>query len=175
MTTGSAGRGAGQQPGRGAEPFVVRQLRPDDLAALEALEASQTHRLSRPQALEQAFVDEQRLLLGVEGSNGGLAAYALVSRLPFEAELEAILVATDARRQGLGRLLLSQLVEQARDWGAERLLLEVRADNAEAIALYRALGFTQDGLRRAYYAAHCAAHEPGGERVDAVLMSLTLA
>ena len=36
--------------------------------------------------------------------------------------------------------------------GAEAMFLEVAADNAAALALYRGAGFTQAGLRRGYYA-----------------------
>jgi ribosomal-protein-alanine N-acetyltransferase len=46
------------------------------------------------------------------------------------------------------------------------VLLEVRASNEGARALYRGAGFTEDGLRRRYYS------DP---EEDAVLMSLNLA
>lgn len=116
-----------------------------------------------------------------------LAGYAAVVRLPFEAELQAILVADAWRGQGLARRLLGAVADQARDWGSERLLLEVRAGNAPAIALYRAAGFDADGLRRGYYpplpaAARAPETTPprqagavgGAAREDALLMSLPL-
>jgi ribosomal-protein-alanine N-acetyltransferase len=55
-------------------------------------------------------------------------------------------------------------MEDARGRGAGRAMLEVRRSNAPAIALYRALGFLHDTVRRGYY--------QDGE--DAVLMSLVL-
>jgi ribosomal-protein-alanine N-acetyltransferase len=54
-------------------------------------------------------------------------------------------------------------VARARGRGATSLLLEVRADNAAAIALYFAHGFEQIGVRRRYY-------HPGD--VDALVMRL---
>lgn len=36
-------------------------------------------------------------------------------------------------------------------------MLEVRADNATAVRLYTSIGFTQTGLRKAFYADGCAA------------------
>jgi ribosomal-protein-alanine N-acetyltransferase len=44
--------------------------------------------------------------------------------------------------------LLRQLISAA---GDRRLLLEVRTDNAAAIALYVSEGFTTLGVRRRYY------------------------
>ena len=46
-----------------------------------------------------------------------------------------------ARRTGLGRRLLDELVDRSVRAGAQRLLLEVREDNAAARALYAARGF----------------------------------
>ncbi|MFY0989336.1 GNAT family N-acetyltransferase [Halomonas sp. C05BenzN] len=99
-----------------------------------------------------------------------LAGHAVVARLPFEAELQAILVDESRRRQGLARRLLEVVADQAREWGSERLLLEVRAGNGAAIALYRRAGFSDDGRRRDYYPPR----EAGEAREDAVLMSLPL-
>jgi len=72
-------------------------------------------------------------------------------------------VASAQRRNGLGRDLLRFLLAEARAAGAIRLLLEVRTGNGAARALYRGLGFQEEGLRRRYY------RDPVE---DAVLMSL---
>lgn len=100
-----------------------------------------------------------------------VVGYAALERQPFEAELQVILVDARWREQGVARRLLAEVVEQARAWGSERLLLEVRAGNASAIALYRAAGFAEDGVRRGYYPPRQA----GAVREDALLMSLALA
>ena len=42
---------------------------------------------------------------------------------------------------GLGRVLMLQLIAEARQRGAREVFLEVRADNQDAQALYRSLGF----------------------------------
>nr|WP_298250323.1 GNAT family N-acetyltransferase [uncultured Halomonas sp.] len=100
-----------------------------------------------------------------------VVGYAAVDRQPFEAELQAVLVDARWRGRGLARRLLAEVVEQARAWGSERLLLEVRVGNASAIALYRGAGFEDDGIRRGYYPPRQA----GAVREDARLMSLALA
>lgn len=176
-------------------PVLVR-LTEADLPSVAALEEAGGWPMGGSEAqLAAALADPATAVYGLmvgEGQAGGdeLVAYAAVARLPFEAELQAILVDEARRGQGLARKLLNVVVDQARDWGSERLLLEVRAGNAPAIALYRAAGFTDDGVRRGYYPPRPAAQPaslPGQEttpprqagavgaaREDALLMSLTL-
>jgi RimJ/RimL family protein N-acetyltransferase len=52
------------------------------------------------------------------------------------------------RGQGLGRALLEACIRKAFASGFTRIELEVYADNASAIALYRRLGFVDEGLKR---------------------------
>jgi ribosomal-protein-alanine N-acetyltransferase len=56
-----------------------------------------------------------------------------------------------ARRRGYGRALLAAALRAGARAGASRALLEVRASNAEALALYAHFGFERIGVRRDYY------------------------
>ena len=55
------------------------------------------------------------------------------------------------RRQGVGRALLKALLDAAAERECEAVLLEVRASNDGAIALYKEAGFKAIAKRRAYY------------------------
>ncbi|WP_302397775.1 tRNA (adenosine(37)-N6)-threonylcarbamoyltransferase complex transferase subunit TsaD [Eggerthella sinensis] len=57
-----------------------------------------------------------------------------------------------ARRRGIARGLLARVAADARDLGAARCSLEVRASNAGAQALYEAVGLRSLGVRPHYYA-----------------------
>lgn len=81
-----------------------------------------------------------------------------------EAELLTIAVAPDARRRGLGRALVQAFEQTAVSRGASQAFLEVAATNAAAIALYRAAGFEQVGLRPGYY------RDADGNRIDALVL-----
>ena len=63
--------------------------------------------------------------------------------------------------RALGVVVLTELERRARDRGATHVMLEVRADNAPARALYDRNGYEVVSTRRAYY-------QPGG--VDALVM-----
>ncbi|NCN88946.1 MAG: ribosomal protein S18-alanine N-acetyltransferase [Gallionella sp.] len=96
-----------------------------------------------------------------------IAGYAVMMAGVDEAELLNIAIDAGHQRKGLGRRLLEAMLVLARHQNMRRMLLEVRASNAPAIALYRATGFGQIGLRRDYYPA------PNG-REDALLMGKQL-
>ena len=66
-------------------------------------------------------------------------------------EIENLAVAETARRRGLGRALLSELLQRAGDNGAESVTLEVRTSNHAARRLYESGGFREIAVRRAYY------------------------
>jgi ribosomal protein S18 acetylase RimI-like enzyme len=68
------------------------------------------------------------------------------------------------RGQGLGRRLLQACIDKAQARGITRIELEVRADNAAAIGLYRALGFGTEAVKR-------RAMRFDGVYFDALLMS----
>ena len=92
--------------------------------------------------------------------NGGFAAIvdgAVAGYIGFLGvldELEVTNVAThpEFRRRGVGRALVSALLDYARRESFRRVTLEVRASNAPAIALYESLGFTPCGIRKGFYA-----------------------
>jgi ribosomal protein S18 acetylase RimI-like enzyme len=50
--------------------------------------------------------------------------------------------------RGLGRRLIRQTLDAARDFGLHRVELTVRESNTVAIELYRKIGFTTEGLQR---------------------------
>ena len=84
-----------------------------------------------------------------------------------EAHLLNLSVAPGWQRKGVGTELTRFFVKLARDYGAEKIYLEVRPSNAAARALYANHGFSEIGLRRDYY--------PAGEgREDALVMELQL-
>jgi [ribosomal protein S18]-alanine N-acetyltransferase len=96
----------------------------------------------------------------LEGKVVGFAgAWVLVD----EAHVTNVAVDPERRRAGIGRRLVSALLEGCREKGATCATLEVRAGNAPAIALYGSFGFVRAGVRKRYYPDN---------REDAVVMWL---
>jgi ribosomal-protein-alanine N-acetyltransferase len=86
--------------------------------------------------------------------DGELVGYAGVSRLgrkpPYEYEIHTIGVDPRFQGRGIGRGLLDGLLGIA---AGGTVFLEVRTDNAAAIALYESVGFARVGVRKRYYQA----------------------
>jgi ribosomal-protein-alanine N-acetyltransferase len=81
-----------------------------------------------------------------------VVGHAVVSVVGDVAELQRIAVAPASRRTGLASALLAAARDLGRRGGADRLLLEVRAGNAGALAFYAARGFVAIDRRPRYYA-----------------------
>lgn len=133
----------------------------------------------------EAPVDRERrrrsmaALIGDGGSSRGTAfvadagAAGVVGSLGLEltpygvAEL-GMMVAAAWRRQGVGRALMDAAAAWARDAGAHKVALEVWPHNQAARALYRRMGFAEEGYLRCHYPRR------SGERWDVVVMGLLL-
>jgi len=103
-----------------------------------------------------------------EREDGTLVGRLSVGRDPHPASTHVadvgLMVAQDARRQGVGTALMRAAVEWAREAGVRKLELHVFPWNDAALALYDAFGFEREGYRRGHY-------RRGGEFVDAILMA----
>ncbi len=87
----------------------------------------------------------------VAAEDDEIIAYGGVTVAADTADLENILVAQLRRCNGVGSAVLEKLVSIARERGASQIFLEVRVDNAPAIALYKKHGFEIIYSRRNYY------------------------
>jgi ribosomal-protein-alanine N-acetyltransferase len=68
-----------------------------------------------------------------------------------EMHILNLAVAPDRRRRGIAGKLVKAGLQRARNKGATRAFLEVRASNREAQKLYAGLGFSGMSVRRGYY------------------------
>ena len=150
-----------------AEPVVIRDATTDDLAAIMAIEHASfpTDAWSESTMGAELADPNGRYVVAVVARHGGdrVVGYAGL-RAPRGAEqgdVQTIAVHAEHRGGGIGRTLLGTLLTEAAARGVGEVLLEVRADNPVARALYAAHGFTEIAVRPRYY-------QPDG--VDAVVM-----
>ena len=83
--------------------------------------------------------------------NAEPVGFALAWHAADEVHLLDLAVDPGARRRGVARQLVGAVLGYAREARARLVLLEVRASNAAAIALYQSAGFSENGVRRGYY------------------------
>jgi ribosomal-protein-alanine N-acetyltransferase len=145
----------------GSAPVGIRAMHESDLPAVVRIEhASYTFPWT-----EGIFRDCLRVnyLCRVVESDAAVVGYGIISVGAGEAHVLNICIAAENRCRGIGRRLLTHLLQAAVRQGARDALLETRPSNAAALRLYRTLGFEQVGTRRGYYQAV-------GGREDAIVM-----
>lgn len=98
---------------------------------------------------------------------GEMVGYAVMSVGAREAHVLNVCIRRDVRGKGHGRMLMAELIDQARLLGAEMMFLEVRASNVIARTLYNKLGFNEVGARTGYYPARVG-------REDALILARNL-
>jgi ribosomal-protein-alanine N-acetyltransferase len=80
-----------------------------------------------------------------------ILGYAGTAASGDEVWLNNIAVDASARRRGIARMLMDDLIGRARAGGAKAVYLEVAVDNVPAQRLYDRYGFYGIGVRRNYY------------------------
>lgn len=143
---------------------TLRFAVPEDLPRLLALMQTAEQAVQWSDAAYTTRIGEGSVLLA-NMDRHLVGALVFSGASPGEWEIENIVVDRAVRRQGIGQALLRELATRAKERGAVRFHLEVRASNAAAIALYQRLGFIETTRRRGYY------HNP---EEDALLFSLAL-
>ncbi len=118
-----------------------RPARREDYAAFTRF----WHELQTPQPVfdvERWDVLYRPHTLFLEAEGGALAAYALVLPFGSRGDVRQIVVDPAWRGRGVGRQLMGVVADRLRAQGCREWRLEVRAENAPAVALYRRVGMT---------------------------------
>lgn len=122
----------------------------EDAAAIAAIEA-----LGATPGWDAAAVDATLVLpttCAIVADDGARVVGHLISAVVAgEAEILILAVHPAERRRGVGQALLAEARDRWVRAGVTRALLEVRTDNAPALALYARAGWERCGVRRGYY------------------------
>ncbi len=148
-----------------AAPLLIRPSTDADLSAITAIYASHvlrgtgTFELEVPDTAEMARRRADVLGKGlpwlVAERGGRIAGYAYANHFrPRRAYRfcveDSIYLATDALRQGIGKLLLAELMARCQALGARQMLAVIGdSANAGSIGVHRALGFEDAGVLKA--------------------------
>ena len=149
----------------------MNSLRPLELTDIDAVMALEHELFPTDSWSREAFESEIRApwtdYLALVDRVGIIQGYGGVS-VPAPdapADIQTIAVAAHARGKGYGSMLLAELGRLGHARGATESLLEVRADNTAAQALYAKFGYVEIAVRPRYY-------QP--DDVDAIVMRAAL-
>lgn len=143
------------------EVMPMTRAQADAAAALEAL------CFSAPWSREmiEASVIQSDAVFLCAFVDGAFAGHVGMLCVLDEGQICNLAVSPEFRRMGVGIALLDALKREAERRALSVLMLEVRASNAAAQALYEKSGFERVGMRRSFYA---------NPREDAFLYNLYL-
>lgn len=139
----------------GTEALLLRPAEAQDAAGVATLLDVLGYPCSREEAASRllAVADEpgqQVLVADRHGCLVGLLALDIRYYLPLggpTCRITALAVAPGQQRLGIGRKLLREAEQRARQAGAARIELTTGSQRAEAHAFYRACGYTESALR----------------------------
>ncbi len=132
-------------------PAVIRLADVSDLDALLAIEARvfSGDRISRRSF--RKFLDRQTAATLVAEEEGRAVGYCMVLFRAGSGVARLYSIAASGGSGGVGRALLAEAEEMAYGHGRMLMRLEVREDNARAIALYERNGYRRFGREPDYY------------------------
>lgn len=140
----------------------IRQMRAGDLFVVADMERRLFSDPWSVEAFRGGLMSRNQLYLVID-DEGTIAGYCGIMFVADEAEILNIAVDIPYRRQHLATELLNFVFEIGDENGINLYSLEVRENNAPAIALYNSCGFVPVGRRKEYYS---------NPKEDAILMAL---
>jgi [ribosomal protein S18]-alanine N-acetyltransferase len=129
---------------------VVRPAHSLDLESVVRIERESFSEPWSHRSFQELLTARQVLFL-VAVRDSAVVGYAVVLIAAGEAELANLAVSKSARRNRIGRELLTAALDGVGRLNVSMVYLEVRASNEAAQALYRSLGFQEVARRKQYY------------------------
>jgi ribosomal-protein-alanine N-acetyltransferase len=135
-----------------SEPEVEVAFGPactDDIDALVSIDAGSPRPWTTEAFSTELAMDPPTLFALKAG--GQVVAFVVARIAGPQMDILNLAVARDHRRRGLGRKLLTSLLDHAAPLAVQTAFLEVREGNLEARSLYGSVGFIESQRRRAFY------------------------
>lgn len=111
-----------------------------------------------PEIAQWTVWDYERVSRGempgwIAESEGAVAGFLVARRVANDIEVLNFAVRPELRKRGIGSALLREVFNWGKSLNAEKMFLEVRAANLDAISFYEKFGFHVSGRRPRYYSS----------------------
>lgn len=130
----------------------IREMQFDDLDGVMEIE---NVNFSKPWTETGFFTflirDDTLFLVAAEDDE--ILGYCGIVMAQDEGDITNVSVVKKLQNKGIGQRLIRELLERTKSRGVQKVFLEVRVSNQQAIHVYEKMGFEQISIRKNYYEA----------------------
>ncbi len=130
---------------------VIRRMTAEEVPAEAARETACLGREAWTERQLSDVVIRRDCVYLVAEKDGRVIGHAGVRCVCGTGEVTNVCVDEDRRRQGVGGMLIRELIREGAGIGIDAYTLEVRAGNEAALKLYEKSGFVREGVRPGFY------------------------
>ena len=130
--------------------MISNEIKPCQIDEIDAINRACFSKPWSKKLLEED-VKSPHSYYAVYEDNGVVVGYAGMAVIAGEANITNVATLPEMRRKGIGKAVLSNLIDICREKDFLLITLEVRRSNQSAISLYKSLGFEIEGERKKYY------------------------
>lgn len=136
----------------------------EDLKSIKNVLASEFDNFWSYDVLEEELECDNSYVIVAKVDENVIVGFAGLKVILDEADIMNIVVKKDFRHNGIGSVLLENLINYSKDLNLKTITLEVNENNLSAIRLYDKFSFDKLGIRKNYY----------NGKSDAIIMSKKL-
>ena len=144
--------------------FKINKMTIEDLESIKNILASDFDNFWSFDVLEDELECDNSYVIVAKNTDNTIVGFAGLKTILDEADIINIVVKKDFRHNGIGSILLENLINYSKNMNMKTITLEVNENNLSAIRLYDKFSFDKLGIRKKYY---------NGES-DAIIMSKKL-
>ena len=144
--------------------FKISKMSIEDLKSIKNIIASEFDNFWSFDVLEEELECKNSYVIVAKNSENNIVGFAGLKVILDEADIMNIVVKKTFRHNGIGSILLENLISYSKNLNLKNITLEVNENNLSAIHLYDKFSFDKLGIRKKYY---------NGES-DAIIMSKKL-
>lgn len=130
--------------------MIIRKMEERDITEVAAIEEETFSSPWSADSFSKESKNKNNIYLVVE-DNGEIIGYCGLWGVVGEGQITNVAVRKDNRNRGVGRIMLTKLLELGVNQGLESFTLEVRESNKSALHIYQSLGFYSVGIRKDFY------------------------
>lgn len=136
----------------------------EDLKSIKNVLASDFDNFWSYDVLEEELECDNSYVIVAKVDENTIVGFAGLKVILDESDIMNIVVKKDFRHNGIGSILLENLINHSKDLNLKTITLEVNENNLSAIRLYDKFSFDKLGIRKNYYDG----------KSDAIIMSKKL-